>query len=135
MSVDIPLSGINREHESLMHRSRMVAKIALMLLLLLIGHDGVMAMNPHDVDNAHAVHGMHHGALSDDQPDQVSKQCADPFGRMQSSNPVPGPSAQCDLPLFQSLISTPDAVIRSASEDLRAIDSTIIRVLWQVFLN
>ena len=127
-----------------MHRSRMAAKIALMLLLLLIGHDGVMAMNPHDVDNAHAVHGMHHGALSDDQPDQVSKQCADPFGRMQSSNPfgrmqssnpVPGPSAQCDLPLFHSLISAPDAVIRNASEDLRAIDSTIIRVLWQVFLN
>lgn len=135
MSIAIPLLGIRREHESLMRRSSMVAKIALMLLLLLIGHDSIMAMNPHDGGETHAAHGIHTSAQHDADQTQLSNQCADPFGRMQSSNPTPGPSVPCDLPLFHSSLSAPDAVVLGPPEDSHAIDSSTMRVLWQVFLN
>lgn len=135
MAKDIPLLGIRREHESPMRRSSMVAKIALMSLLLLIGHDGIMAMDPHDVGDTHAAHGMHTSAHHDADPSQLSNECADPFGRIQSSTPTPGPSVQYDLPLFHNSISAPDAVLQTPLEHLHAIDSSTVRVLWQVFLN
>lgn len=118
-----------------MPMSRMVVKIALTSLLMLVGHDGIMAMNPHEAGHSMESGGIYAGMQHVDEQTHLSTRCAAPDGRVDSSNLTPETTEQGNVPIINNSISAPDLAVRIQSEGPRAIDSSSLRVLWQVFLN
>jgi hypothetical protein len=129
-------------------RASQIIAIAFALLLVVLGHDALMAANPHAMASprpevATTGHGSHHGAHRDDVTDPGHASGGEqgehsPCGTLHGVRPQPAPDLLPDIVADAALmlpVRPPARMASAPTWDVPAYPPDVRRALLQVFLN
>ena len=104
---------------------RLWLRLSIVILMLVIGHDALMAMNSHEAAAADA-HGHHQ---------EIARECATLEGAMHSSQVQPSTHPPAAFSPARDIAPMIACVIPGFADIAPVVDTSTLRAWTQVFLN